>query len=35
MKLGRRMQEEADTIRMAPLIDIIFLTLVFFHFPAI
>lgn len=30
MKFGRRIQEEADTIPMAPLIDIVFLTLVFF-----
>ena len=30
MKFGRRFQEEPDTIQMAPLIDIVFLTLVFF-----
>ena len=30
MKMGRRLQEEPDTIQMAPLIDIVFLTLVFF-----
>lgn len=30
MKFGRRIQEEADEIPMAPLIDIVFLTLVFF-----
>ena len=30
MKFGRRMQEEAESIQMAPLIDIVFLTLVFF-----
>lgn len=30
MKLGRRLQEEQDTVQMAPLIDIVFLTLVFF-----
>jgi biopolymer transport protein ExbD len=28
--MGRQIQEEAETIQMAPLIDIIFLTLVFF-----
>ncbi len=30
MKFGRRIQEESDTIQMAPLIDIVFLTLIFF-----
>ncbi len=30
MKIGRRLQEETETIQMAPLIDIVFLTLVFF-----
>jgi len=30
MKFGRKLQEEADTIQLAPLIDIVFLTLVFF-----
>jgi len=30
MKFGRRFEEEAETIPMAPLIDIVFLTLVFF-----
>ena len=30
MKFGRRIQEEVDTIQMAPLIDIVFLMLVFF-----
>ena len=30
MKFGRRLQEEAETVQMAPLIDIVFLTLVFF-----
>ncbi|HPO17363.1 MAG TPA: biopolymer transporter ExbD [Candidatus Hydrogenedentes bacterium] len=30
MRFGRRIQEEADTIQMAPLIDIVFLTLIFF-----
>jgi len=30
MKFGRRMQEEAESVQMAPLIDIVFLTLVFF-----
>lgn len=30
MKLGKQLQEETDTIQMAPLIDIVFLTLVFF-----
>ena len=30
MKFGRRQQEEAETIPLAPLIDIVFLTLVFF-----
>ena len=30
MKFGRRIQEEAEPIQMAPLIDIVFLTLVFF-----
>lgn len=30
MKFGRRIQEETDTIQMAPLIDVVFLTLIFF-----
>ncbi len=30
MKFGRKIQEEADTIQMAPLIDVVFLTLIFF-----
>ena len=30
MRFGKRMQEENDSIQMAPLIDIVFLTLVFF-----
>lgn len=30
MKFGRKLQEEADTIQMAPLIDVVFLTLIFF-----
>ena len=30
MKIGRRFQEETDAIPMTPLIDIVFLTLVFF-----
>lgn len=30
MKFGRRLQEESETIPLAPLIDIVFLTLVFF-----
>jgi len=30
MKFGRRIQEETESIQMAPLIDIVFLTLVFF-----
>ena len=30
MKFGRRFQEEPESIMMAPLIDIVFLTLVFF-----
>lgn len=30
MKFGRRQQEESETIPLAPLIDIVFLTLVFF-----
>jgi biopolymer transport protein ExbD len=30
VKFGRRLQEESDTIPLAPLIDIVFLTLVFF-----
>jgi biopolymer transport protein ExbD len=30
MKMGRRLQEETETVHMAPLIDIVFLTLVFF-----
>jgi len=30
MKFGRKLQEEAETIPLAPLIDIVFLTLVFF-----
>ncbi|HNR32795.1 MAG TPA: biopolymer transporter ExbD [Candidatus Hydrogenedentes bacterium] len=35
MKFGRRPNEEADAIPMAPLIDIIFLTLVFFMWTAV
>lgn len=35
MKMGRRLQEEPDTIQMAPLIDIVFLTLVFFMTTAV
>ncbi len=30
MRIGRIIQEQSDTIQMAPLIDIVFLTLVFF-----
>lgn len=30
MKIGRQLQEDAQSIQMAPLIDIVFLTLVFF-----
>lgn len=30
MKFGKRVHEEAESIQMAPLIDIVFLTLVFF-----
>jgi biopolymer transport protein ExbD len=30
MRIGRAIQEEAETIQMAPLIDIVFLTLIFF-----
>ncbi len=30
MKFGRRFHEEAESVQMAPLIDIVFLTLVFF-----
>jgi biopolymer transport protein ExbD len=30
MKIGHRIQEEPDQIQMAPLLDIVFLTLVFF-----
>jgi len=30
MKIARQLQEESETIQMAPLIDIVFLTLVFF-----
>ncbi len=30
MRIGRNMQQEGDAIQMAPLIDIVFLTLVFF-----
>ncbi|HOK90684.1 MAG TPA: biopolymer transporter ExbD [Candidatus Hydrogenedentes bacterium] len=30
MRIGRQIQEEAETIPLAPLIDIVFLTLVFF-----
>ena len=35
MKFGRRIHEEADSIQMAPLIDIVFLTLVFFMVTAV
>ncbi len=35
MKFGRRIQEEAEGIPMAPLIDIVFLTLVFFMTTAV
>jgi biopolymer transport protein ExbD len=35
MKLGRHFQEESEAIPMAPLIDIIFLTLVFFMATAV
>lgn len=30
MRIGRQIQEEAETVQMAPLIDIVFLTLIFF-----
>jgi biopolymer transport protein ExbD len=30
MKFGRRIHEEVETIQMAPLIDVVFLTLIFF-----
>ncbi len=30
MRIGRAFREEAETIQMAPLIDIVFLTLIFF-----
>jgi len=30
VKFGQKIQEETDTIQMAPLIDIVFLTLIFF-----
>lgn len=30
MKFGKKLQEEAESIQLAPLIDIVFLTLVFF-----
>jgi biopolymer transport protein ExbD len=35
MKFGRRIQEETESIPMAPLIDIVFLTLVFFMTTAV
>lgn len=35
MKFGKRTSEEAETIQMAPLIDIVFLTLVFFMTTAV
>ena len=35
MKFGRRIHEEAEGIQMAPLIDIVFLTLVFFMVTAV
>lgn len=35
MKFGRRVQEETESIPMAPLIDIVFLTLVFFMTTAV
>jgi biopolymer transport protein ExbD len=35
MKFGRRIQEETEGIPMAPLIDIVFLTLVFFMTTAV
>ena len=35
MKFGRRIQEESEAIPLAPLIDIVFLTLVFFMATAV
>ncbi len=35
MKFGRQIQEESESIQMAPLIDIVFLTLVFFMVTAV
>ncbi|HOZ46749.1 MAG TPA: biopolymer transporter ExbD [Candidatus Hydrogenedentes bacterium] len=35
MKFGHRIHEEAEAIQMAPLIDIVFLTLVFFMVSAV
>jgi len=35
MRISQRLQEETDTIPMAPLIDIVFLTLVFFMVTAV
>jgi biopolymer transport protein ExbD len=35
MKIGRRFQEEGESIQLAPLIDIVFLTLVFFMTTAV
>lgn len=35
MRFGRRVQQEAEDIQMAPLIDIVFLTLVFFMMTAV
>ena len=35
MKFGRQVQEEADSIQLVPLIDIVFLTLVFFMTTAV
>lgn len=35
MKFGRSVQEEAESIQIAPLIDIVFLTLVFFMTTAV
>jgi biopolymer transport protein ExbD len=35
MRFGKQLQEEADTIQLAPLIDIVFLTLVFFMTTAV
>ncbi len=35
MKIGRHLQEEAEPIQMAPLIDIVFLILVFFMATAV